>query len=149
MLINKIVEDALEARKAHNKDTASLLTTLYSEALMVGKNKGNRQPTDEEVYAVVEKFVKNAKEVEKYLLETGKGASKVAFEIETLSKYLPEKMSEEELTKVIKEIIEAFKIANCPVQMGKIMGSLKENFNGMYDGKMASEIVKRILTNKE
>ena len=49
MLINQIKSDALEARKARQTNTATLLTTLYSEASMVGKNDGNRESTDAEV----------------------------------------------------------------------------------------------------
>jgi len=45
MLINKIKSDSLEARKARQTDTATLLTTLYSEASMIGKNLGNREST--------------------------------------------------------------------------------------------------------
>ena len=54
MLINQIKSDALIARKARKIDTATLLTTLYSEASMIGKNLGNRESTDQEVLQVIE-----------------------------------------------------------------------------------------------
>jgi len=63
MLINKIKSDALEARKARKTNTATLLTTLYFEASMVGKNLENRESTDQEVLQVIEKFIKGANEV--------------------------------------------------------------------------------------
>jgi len=97
MLINQIKFDALEARKARQTETATLLTTLYSEASMVGKNAGNRESTDIEVLQVIEKFVKNANEVKNILLKNNKDVSNVDNEILVLSKYLPQKMSYEEL----------------------------------------------------
>ena len=69
MLIEKIKEDSLRARKDRNTWKANLLTTLYAEASMIGKNKGNRVSTDEETTAVITKFLKNAQETKTVLTE--------------------------------------------------------------------------------
>jgi len=145
MLINQIKSDALIARKARKTDTATLLTTLYSEASIIGKNAGNRESTDTEVLQVIEKFIKNANEVKNILLKNNKDVSRVDNEILVLSKYLPQKMSYEELENVVREIVEVFKGINMQMKMSNIMAKLKENYSGMYDGKLASEIVKREL----
>jgi len=145
MLINQIKSDALIARKERQTDTATLLTTLYSEASMVGKNAGNRESTDAEVLQVVEKFVKNANEVKNILLKNNKDVSGVDNEIKVLSKYLPKKMSREELENVVRDIIEVLKDINSEVQIGKVMSVLKNSYGGTYDGKMGSEIVKKEL----
>jgi len=147
MLINQIKSDALIARKARKIDTATLLTTLYSEASMIGKNLGNRESTDQEVLQVIEKFIKNANEVKEILLKNNKDVSHVDNEIKVLSKYLPQKMSYNELENVIRDIVEALKDINSEVQMGKVMSVLKNSYGGTYDGKMASEIVKKGLSN--
>jgi len=145
MLINQIKSDALIARKARQTDTATLLTTLYSEASMIGKNAGNRESTDQEVLQVIEKFIKNANEIQTILLKNNKDTSNVISEIIVLSKYLPQKMSREELENVIRDIIEALKDINSEVQIGKVMSVLKNSYGGIYDGKLASEIVKKEL----
>ena len=147
MLINKIKSDSLEARKARQTDTATLLTTLYSEASMIGKNLGNRESTDQEVLQVIEKFIKNANEIQTILLKNNKDTSNVISEIKVLSKYLPQKMSYEELENVVRDIIEALKDINSEVQMGKVMSVLKNSYGGTYDGKLASEIVRKELVN--
>ena len=147
MLINQIKSDALIARKARKIDTATLLTTLYSEASMIGKNLGNRQSTDAEVLQVIEKFIKNANEIQTILLKNNKNTSNIVSEILVLSKYLPQKMSREELESVVRDIIEALKDINSEVQMGKVMSVLKNSYGGTYDGKIASEIVKKELAN--
>ena len=147
MLINQIKSDSLEARKARQTNTATLLTTLYSEASMIGKNAGNRESTDTEVLQVIEKFVKNANEVKEILLKNNKDASSIISEINVLSKYLPQKMSYEELGHIIRGIIKGLRKDKSPKLMGEVMGMLKILHGGEYDGKMASEIVKKGLAN--
>ena len=57
-LIERIKEDNLAARKNRDQVRATLLTTLFSEAVSVGKNAGNRETTDAETLAVIKKFIK-------------------------------------------------------------------------------------------
>ena len=147
MLINQIKSDALIARKARQANTATLLTTLYSEASMIGKNAGNRESTDQEVLQVIEKFVKNANEVKNILLKNNKDVSHIENEILVLSRYLPQKMSYEELGHVIRGIIKGLTEDKSPKLMGEVMGMLKILHGGQYDGKLASEIVKKGLAN--
>ena len=61
-LMDQIKADQVSARKQKMTAVASLLTTLIGEAEMVGKNAGNRAPTDAEVQAVIKKFIKNLDE---------------------------------------------------------------------------------------
>ena len=56
-MLEQIKGAMFSARKARtDKVLSDLLTTLYSEAAMVGKTKRNGESTDEEVLAVVKKF---------------------------------------------------------------------------------------------
>jgi uncharacterized protein YqeY len=142
-ILEQIKADSLEARKKKDNIAANLLTTLYSEALMVGKNKGDRLPTDEEVISTVQKFLKNAMET-KGLLERADSATLALFtidsEITVLTRYLPVPLSDDELTSAIKIIID-----DGNANVGAIMKALKEQYAGRYDGKKASELAKRLL----
>ena len=71
MILEKIKNASLAARKAKEALAATLLTTLYSEAVNVGKNNGNRDTTDAEAVAVVKKFLKGVDETISYLEKTG------------------------------------------------------------------------------
>ena len=139
-LLNKIKDDLNNARKASDRVALTILTTLYSEAAMKGKNSGNRESTDEEVTATITKFVKNAKELLAHIDDTETRA-KVASEIATYETYLPSQMSKEELTSVITNIMEVAEGDVTP-NIGIVMKHLSANYNGMYDGKLASEIVR-------
>jgi uncharacterized protein YqeY len=142
-ILEQIKADSLEARKKKDNIATNLLTTLYSEALMVGKNKGDRLPTDEEVISTVQKFLKNAMET-KGLLERADSATLALFtidsEITVLTRYLPVPLSDDELTSAIKIIID-----DGNANVGAIMKALKEQYAGRYDGKKASELAKRLL----
>lgn len=144
MLLTTIKEDQIQARKDRNTELATFLTTLYSEAAMVGKNDGNRDSTDVEVCAVLKKFKKNAGEVIDNTPTTDGRHIHALNEIEVLDGYLPKQMSEQELTAFIETAIHVNDLSS-PKDMGFIMKELKKQCNGLYDGKLASTISKRLL----
>ena len=144
-LLNQIKKDQLQARKARDSQRAALLTTLISEAEKVGKDDGNRETTSSEVIKVIKKFIKNLNEV----LDVTK--SEVTFsdtqhELRILESYLPQQLDEVALTTLIQAIIDANEITNMK-GMGTVMKELKAHHDGEYEGKMASDIVKKLLSN--
>lgn len=140
-VLNKIREDLLAARKSRETVTANALTALVGEAVMVGKNNGNRESTDDEVLATVRKFIKNLEETKRNLVAHNKDTVVCEEEIKILSQYLPKQMNEDELRAAINSIVSEHTSAN----MGLIMKLLKEKYNGLYDGKLASELTKQLL----
>tara|TARA_S200000501_G_C20335796_1_gene530999 strand:- start:61 stop:504 length:444 start_codon:yes stop_codon:yes gene_type:complete len=71
-------------------------------------------------------------------------AEKEEKEVIILSKYKPEQLSEEEVTKKIKEAIESSG-ASSMQDMGKVMGVLNSSLAGSADMAMVSKIVKEKL----
>ena len=49
-------------------------------------------------------------------------------------------------TDQLETTIGVFMGDNADANMGQIMGYLKKNFNGQYDGKMASTLIRNILS---
>ena len=143
MLIQKLQADQLIARKAKNTVAIGLLSALISEAAMVGKNAGNRISTDDEVLSTIRKFLKNAEETliqVKQLAGADKAVETFTEEIRILKSYMPQQLSDDKL----REVINSFISNNPNTNMGLIMKFLKENFNGLYDGKKANVIVKEL-----
>jgi uncharacterized protein YqeY len=141
-LINTIKADQLQARKLRESLKATLLTTLISEAEVIGKNDGNREVTDAEVVAVVKKFVKGIDETLSFLVKasiTDERYKTVAAERYILDKYLPVQLTIEEL----KVLIIGADLAD--TSKGSIMKYLKENFAGQYDGKVAAKVIDELL----
>jgi len=143
-IMENIKAAQLAARKARNQEASSSLTTLIGEAEAIGKNAGNRAPTDAEVTAVIKKFIKNIDETIKAVTGAGgyAGLLNVALntERELFNGFLPKQMSEEELTAAISAIV-----AEVGKTMGLIMKALKDRHEGTYDGAMASKLVKAAI----
>ena len=72
-------------------------------------------------------------------------AEKEQNEINILSDFLPEQLSEEELNIMIMEVIKETG-ADGPQDMGKVMGSLKQRIQGNADMGLVSKIVKENLS---
>lgn len=135
-LMENIKSLQLAARKAGAPE-ASLYTTLLGEANAIGKNAGNRETTDQEVVAVVKKFIKNLDETITALTSRNQDATAYLAERGALEQFLPVQLSEEDLVNA----------AQAFPNMPAFMKHLKENFAGKYDGKLASVVAKAVFQN--
>ena len=146
-LLSEIKKDQLQARKNKNTDDATLLTTLIGEAAMIGKNDGNRETTDNEVVAVIKKFIKNNNELIAVVNPETYGFTRAIAENDFLTQYLPSQMTEEEIRAAVQSHMFTVDEVS-PKIMGVIMKWLKDNYAGQYDGKMASKIVGELLNGR-
>ena len=145
-ILEKIKADSLAARKAKDAVSATLLTTLYSEAAMKGKN-ANRETTDEEAIAVIKKFLKGVEETITHLKVSGGNAGvllNAEQERSILESYLPVQLTELDLQKIVGTMAQTLDDRS-PKQMGVLMKKLKEQYEGQYDGAIASKVIKAIL----
>ena len=72
-------------------------------------------------------------------------ADKEEKEVQILSKYKPQQLSEEEVTIIVQEAIEETG-ASSMQDIGKVMGSLKSSLAGAADMGMVSRVVKEKLS---
>lgn len=142
-LFQQIRADQITARK--NKSlSASVLTTLLGEAGTIGKNAGNREPTDDEVMQVVKKFIKNINEtvdiLSKEHFANAERIGDLTDEKNVLLKYLPTQLSADQLDDAIKTIKVEMKTDN----VGLIMKSLQSRYGGLFDGRVASQRIREL-----
>jgi uncharacterized protein YqeY len=71
-------------------------------------------------------------------------AEKELAEAVIIEQYLPKQLSEEEITDVLKKIIADTGAASAK-DMGKVMGAATKQLAGKADGRLISEIVKKLL----
>lgn len=151
-LLNKIKAASLQARKDRHALSSKLLSTLLGDAVMIGKNDGNRESTDGEVIAVIKKFIANANGTIEYINNIPVRKNEVdrqqiedlRAEITILTGFLPKQMTTEELTMTV-DILIAGLGAKTRKDMGKVMKALKDAYEGTYDGSAASELIKSKL----
>jgi uncharacterized protein len=147
-LTEKINSDLKEAMKNKEAEKLSVLRMLnaawQNEAIALGKKETGL--SDEEAVKVIKKEVKKRKDsVEQFIAgnrpELAAGEQK---EAEILSAYLPAEMSEEELKKIVAEVIsEMGEVA--PSQFGLVMKNVMAKTSGKADGGMVSRVVKEVL----
>ena len=141
----QLLHDLKEAMK--NKDTLMKDTITMLRAAILQVEKDNLKTlNDDEICGIVAKEVKKRKESVTEYENAGRQdiADNLKREIEILSKYLPEQLSEEEIAKMVDEAI-AESGAASPRDMGKVMGLLRPKTQGKADGKVVSDIVKEKL----
>ena len=128
-LIEKINGDFMTAYKAKEIEKKDFLGVLKTEV-----TKESKTPEDTAVVSIIKSMIKNA----------AKTDSLTKDELVILEAYLPKQMDKDELTNVVKTFITDNGLSGMP-NMGKVMGYLKSNFDGEYDGGLASKIVKENL----
>ena len=72
MLLGELRKMMMKAKLEKDTVKGNLLSTLVAEAVMVGKNDGNRETTDAETIAMIKKFLKNVNETLALMEEMGK-----------------------------------------------------------------------------
>ena len=123
------------------------ITMLRSAILQVEKDS-QKTLTDDEITVIISKEVKKRKDSIADYETAGRDdiVSDLNKEIEILSKYLPEQLTEEEIAKLVDEAIVESGAASAR-DMGKVMQILRPKTAGKADGKIVSEIVKQKLAN--
>lgn len=148
-IIQSIKSKLLFARKEKDKITTDILTALYSEVSIVGKNLGNRETTDKEAINVIKSFIKGINETINILKGKNKDVSNLNFEIEIYKSFLPPQLKEDELKTVIHDFILTLTEDLNKKSIGIIMKFLNENYEGRFEGSLANEIIQKEILLKQ
>lgn len=146
MLYQVISNDMKEAMKNHDKETLGTIRMLKSAIDLDRINNKLEEITDDLVIGVVSKQIKT---LEATIIEFEKGnrndlIENAKREINLLKKYLPEQLSEEEVIKIVDDIILEVKPAGIK-DMGKIMKEVTPKVKGRYDMAKVSTLIKSKL----
>jgi len=146
---NQLKEELKQSMLAKDELRTSVLRMLLSAInyLEIQKGGAGYGATDEDVLLAIQKEVKQRKDSIEQYKNAGRQelAEKEEKEMQILNKYLPEQMSEEEITKIVKEtILETG--ATSIADIGKIMGALMPKVKGKADGNLVNKIVRRELS---
>lgn len=144
-LKEKISSDLKEAMKSGQTGRRDVLRMLDSAIKNVEIEKGKRETglSDEEVLEVISRSVKQRNDSIRQFEEGGRGdlAEKEKEEMEILMPYLPAQLSEDEIKKVVVEII-----SQGGSDIGKVMGQAMGKLKGKADGNLVRKIVQDQLT---
>ena len=145
VLYEKIQSDMYTAMKAGQKEKASTLRTVLAK--LKDKQIDTREPLSEkDEIKVLQTLVKQRKESIDLYQKGGRSelAQAESFELEIINTYLPEMMNEDDVRKLIEEIIEETG-AQSMADLGKVMPQIMKQGKGLIDGKIAQRIVSEML----
>ena len=136
-----------DAMKAKDKPKLDAIRQIQTEIAKKKAEKGE-EVNDDLVLGVISSYVKKMiKAVEEYQSLGDRGqemAEKIQFEIDFLSTYLPEQLSNEEVEKIVDEVLSELGDVDIS-QMGRVIGAVMEKGDGI-DGSIVSKIVKDKLS---
>lgn len=147
MLKENLEKDLIEAMKQHDDEKTSVLRMIKS-AIQNKEIEKKQELEDADVLTLIQSQIKSRRDsIEMYKKgERNDLAEKEQKEIDILTPYLPEQMSEDDVRVEVKNAITQTGASQIS-DMGKVMGVVMGKLKGKADGSMISKIVKEELSN--
>lgn len=146
-LFEKVSEDIKTAMKERDKVALDTLRNIKKVFLEAKTAPGaNDTLEDADALKIIQKLAKQGKESAQTYIDAGRQdlADAELAQVSVIERYLPEQLSEAEIEKVVKTIIDQTGAASMK-DMGKVMGMANKQLAGKADGKTISGIVKKLL----
>lgn len=145
-LTNQINQDIKAAMLAKEKEKLEALRAIKA-ALLLEATKDGSEVTEEAEGKILQKLYKQRVESHKIYIEQNRSdlAEVEQAQANIIKIYLPAQMSEEEINKVVTEVISQMG-ATGPSDMGKIMGASMKKLQGKADGNLISGVVRKLLS---
>ena len=146
-LFDKINEDIKAAMKARDKvrlETLRNIKKVFLEAKTAPGSDG--EISDDAALKIIQKLAKQGKETAETYTSNNRQdlADEELAQVKVLEEYLPKQLTESEIEAIVKEIISETN-ASSMKEMGKVMGIASKKMAGQADGKIISDIVKKLL----
>ena len=145
MLKEKLMSDLKEAMKEKELLKKNVVQMIRASILQVEKDK-QVELDDNQIIEIIAKESKKRKDSLADYEKSGRQdlIDQIKEEIEIISVYLPKQLSKEEITSIVKEVINETG-ATSMKDMGKVMKSAKEKIGVAADGKTINEVVRELL----
>ena len=133
------------AAKAKDQVWLDTLRSVQS-ALHYKEIEKRGELTEAEIFAIIGTLCKQRRESIDQFQKGGRAdlVAKETRELEILQKYLPAQLSQAEVEKIVKRVIDEVG-AKGPSEMGAVMKGVMKDLAGKADGKMVNEIVRSLL----
>jgi uncharacterized protein YqeY len=144
-LKERLLEDFKTAMRERDIVSKNAIQMVRSAVLQIEKD--NKVTLDDD--GIIEVIAKELKKRRDSLPDYEKSGrqdllNNLKAEIEILLRYLPQQLTEEELEVIVKQAIEETG-ASSAKDMGKVMQVVMPQIKGRADGRMVSQIAKRLI----
>ena len=141
----QISSDLKDAMRARDKEKLDCLR-LISAAIKQIEVDERIEVDDSRMLTILEKMAKQRRESISQFEKAGRDdlSQKEEFELKIISSYLPEPLSEDEVSAIIAEAVTSLG-ASSMADMGKVMAEIKPKLQGRADMSSVSAIIKSKL----
>jgi uncharacterized protein YqeY len=142
----QLTDDMKASMKAGDQERTGVLRLLRG-ALKNEEIKSGHTLSEDESLKVLQREAKQRRDSIEAYQNAGRAdlADKEQAELEVVSEYLPQAMSERELSEVVDEVVAETGAAGM-AQMGQVMGAVMKRVGAKADGSMVSRLVKEKLS---
>ncbi len=148
MSIEKQIMEQMKAAMKSKDSVALESLRAIKAAIMLAKTDvgAGAELSEEQQLKIIQKQVKQRKDSAALFIEQGRQdlADAEIAQLAVIEQFLPEALSEEEIEKVVVEVITETGASGMK-DMGKVMGVVNKKLAGQADGKTISTIVKSKL----
>ncbi|QNK55516.1 GatB/YqeY domain-containing protein [Paenibacillus sp. PAMC21692] len=144
-LSERLNDDMKQAMKSQDK--FKLTTIRMMRASVKNLEIDLKRPLDDnEVLDILSREIKIRKDSLQEFKKAGRDdlVTGLAAEIEIISQYLPEQLTEEEIQEIVRQTIQELG-ASSKAEMGKVMSALMPKTKGRADGKLVNQYVQQFL----
>jgi uncharacterized protein YqeY len=145
-LLTQIHDDVKTAMRAKDKERLGTLR-LITAAIKQKEVDERVEVDDTAALAILEKMVKQRKDSIEQFAKANRDdlIAKEQFELDIIQAYMPEQMSESEISTLVDEVVAATGAKDMK-DMGKVMGQLKPKVQGRADMGLVSKLLKAKLS---
>jgi uncharacterized protein YqeY len=139
------LKDAMKSGDARRRD---VIRQVETEVRVVTSQPGVGEATDEVYQVVIGAYVKKMAKARDEYREMGERgaemADKLAYEVEYLSRWLPDKLGVAETRRLVQQTIDDMQVAGEAKAVGKVVGALMRTRQDL-DGALVNRIVREEL----
>lgn len=147
MTLKATLTDSIKtAMKAKHMEQVKVLRNVQAVIKQV-EIDGQTELNDKDVLAILQKQIKQRQESLGIYTANGRDdlAQKEQFEIDVISAFLPEQLSDDKILAIINETISELGASGMK-DMGRVMNAVKDKTAGQADPAVMSGLVKKALT---
>ncbi len=146
--LNQALRDATKAKQQRAVATLRLIRAALKDRDIAARGKGGgvENIDDDEIMAMLQTMIRQRRDSIALYEKGGRDdlAQQEREEIAIIEGFLPEQMSEDEIAKVVTDLVSETGAASIK-DMGRVMGLLRERYAGQMDFAKASAAVKQRL----
>lgn len=139
-MLKTLQADMIAAMKAGEKNRKDVLSALIARTKLLAKNDKNREVTNRDVIQAVEKTIKDTTDTKEFAIKAGRDTEAFDFEIATVSQYLPNQLTKDELAKIVADLV------STGPEGKAVRGFVMKNMNADYKGSFSPQDVNQILS---